>query len=139
MNPARRHTAYDVITGEKKWQFTPFPCRANSVRHVAEGRVQVCRRCEQLGFDVHRRRARHRLHSLGSANYDFYGADRIGQNLFAKCIMALDARTGKRLCTSNGASRLWDFDNVSAPQLVTVRHNGRRVDAVAHAGKTGFM
>jgi quinoprotein glucose dehydrogenase len=76
----------------------------------------------------------------GSANYDFYGADRRGQNLFADCLLALDARTGKRLWHFQTVHHdLWDFDNVSAPQLVTVRHNGRRVDAVAHAGKTGFL
>src|SRR5262249_47754820 len=34
---------------------------------------------------------------------------------------------------------LWDLDNVSAPQLVTVQHDGRKVDAVAHAGKTGLL
>ncbi len=77
---------------------------------------------------------------LGSANYDFYGADRIGQDLFANCILALDARTGKRLWHFQTVHHdLWDFDNVSAPQLVTVQHNGQKVDAVAHAGKTGFL
>ena len=59
---------------------------------------------------------------LGSANYDFYGADRIGQDLFANCILALDAQTGKRLWHFQTVHHdLWDFDNVSAPQLVTVR------------------
>ena len=76
----------------------------------------------------------------GSATYDFYGGDRHGANLFANCLIALDARTGKRLWHFQTVHHdLWDFDNVSAPQLVTVRHNGRRVDAVAHAGKTGFL
>ena len=76
----------------------------------------------------------------GSANYDFYGADRIGQNLFANCLLALDAKTGKRLWHFQTVHHdLWDFDNVSAPQLVTVRHNGRRIDAVALAGKTNFL
>ena len=57
----------------------------------------------------------------GSATYDFYGADRIGQNLFANCLLALDARTGKRLWHFQTVHHdLWDFDNVSAPQLVTV-------------------
>ena len=76
----------------------------------------------------------------GSATYDFYGADRHGANLFANCLLALDARTGKRLWHFQTVHHdLWDLDNVSAPQLVTVRHNGQRVDAVAHAGKTGFL
>ncbi len=76
----------------------------------------------------------------GSATYDFYGADRHGANLFANCILALDTRTGTRLWHFQTIHHdLWDLDNVSAPQLVTVRHNGQRVDAVAHAGKTGFL
>ena len=76
----------------------------------------------------------------GSANYDFYGADRVGQNLFANCLLALDAKTGKRLWHFQTVHHdLWDFDNVAAPQLITVRHNGRKVDAVALAGKTNFL
>jgi quinoprotein glucose dehydrogenase len=76
----------------------------------------------------------------GSATYDFYGADRPGNNLFANCLIALDVRTGKRIWHYQTIHHdLWDLDNVSAPQLVTVRHNGRNVDAVAHAGKTGFL
>ena len=76
----------------------------------------------------------------GSATYDFYGADRHGANLFANCIVALDTRTGKRLWHFQTIHHdLWDLDNVSAPQLVTVRQNGRTIDAVAHAGKTGFL
>jgi quinoprotein glucose dehydrogenase len=76
----------------------------------------------------------------GSATYDFYGADRPGANLFANCLLALDAAKGKRLWHFQTIHHdLWDLDNVSAPQLVTVRHNGRRIDAVAHAGKTGFL
>jgi quinoprotein glucose dehydrogenase len=60
--------------------------------------------------------------------------------LFANCLIALDARTGKRLWHFQTVHHdLWDFDNVSAPLLVTVRHNGQRVDVVAHAGKTGFL
>src|SRR5213079_995240 len=64
----------------------------------------------------------------------------IGQDLFANCLLALEARTGKRLWHFQTVHHdLWDFDNVSAPMLVTVRHDGKRVDAVAHAGKTGFL
>ena len=76
----------------------------------------------------------------GSATADFYGGDRHGQNLFANCLLALDVRTGKRLWHFQTVHHdLWDLDNVSAPQLVTVTHNGKKVDVVAHAGKTGFL
>ena len=77
---------------------------------------------------------------LGSPTYDYYGADRIGANLFGSSIVALDARTGKRLWHFQMVHHdLWDFDNNAAPQLTTIRHNGRRRDVVAVAGKTGWL
>ena len=76
----------------------------------------------------------------GSPTYDFYGADRIGANLFGTSLVALDARTGKRLWHFQMVHHdLWDYDNTAAPQLTTIRHNGQMVDVVAQAGKTGFL
>ena len=76
----------------------------------------------------------------GSPTYDFYGADRIGANLFGNCLLALDARTGTRLWHFQTVHHdLWDYDNVATPQLITVTQGGARIDAVAFAGKTGFM
>ena len=60
--------------------------------------------------------------------FDFYGADRIGANLFADCLIALDARTGKRLWHFQIVHHdLWDYDNTSAPQLTTIKQE-RKVD-----------
>jgi quinoprotein glucose dehydrogenase len=76
----------------------------------------------------------------GSPTYDYYGADRIGTNLFANCLLALDARTGKRLWHFQMVHHdLWDYDITAAPQLITVRHNGRLVDAVSQSTKQGFL
>ena len=76
----------------------------------------------------------------GSPTYDYYGADRIGSNLFGNCLLALDARTGKRLWHFQMVHHdLWDYDNNAAPQLITVRHNGRPIDAVAQSTKQGFL
>ena len=62
----------------------------------------------------------------GSPTYDFYGADRIGANLFGNWLLALDARTGKRLWHFQMVHHdLWDYDNAAAPQLTTIRHNGQ--------------
>jgi len=77
---------------------------------------------------------------LGSPTYDFYGADRIGSNLFGNCLVALNARTGKRLWHFQTVHHdLWDYDLASAPQLITVNRNGNQIDAVAVATKHGFM
>jgi quinoprotein glucose dehydrogenase len=141
VNPPGDIRAYDVITGEKKWQFHTVPLPGefgyDTWPKDAYKYVGGVNNWGSMSIDEQRGIV---YIPTGSANYDFYGADRIGQNLFADCILALDARTGKRLWHFQTVHHdLWDFDNVSAPQLVTVRHNGRRVDAVAHAGKTGFL
>jgi quinoprotein glucose dehydrogenase len=76
----------------------------------------------------------------GSPKYNFYGANRPGANLFGDCLLALDARTGKRLWHFQMVHHdIWDYDNATAPKLLTVRHEGRTVDIVAQAGKTGFL
>ena len=76
----------------------------------------------------------------GSPTYDFYGGNRIGMNLFSDCLVALDAKTGKRLWHFQFVHHdLWDFDAVTGPKLITVKHNGKTVDAVAQATKQGFL
>jgi quinoprotein glucose dehydrogenase len=76
--------------------------------------------------------------ATGSPSFDFYGANRIGDNLFADCVLALDARTGKRIWHFQGIRHdVWDLDFPAAPTLVTVMHNGRLVEAVAQITKTG--
>ena len=76
----------------------------------------------------------------GSPTHDLYGADRAGNNLFGNSLLALDARTGKRRWHFQVVHHdLWDYDLASAPKLLTVRHNGKPVDIVAQAGKTGYL
>lgn len=75
-----------------------------------------------------------------SPSFDFYGADRPGQNLFANCLLALDAKTGKRIWHFQTTHHdLWDRDNGSPPNLVTVQHDGKNVDAVALVTKMGYL
>ncbi len=141
MSPPGDIRAYDVLTGKLVWQFHTIP------------------RPEDYGYDTWPKDAYKYVGGAnnwgsmsidnergivyvptGSGTYDFYGADRVGRDLFANCLLALDARTGQRLWHFQTVHHdLWDLDNVSAPMLVTVMHNGRKVDAVAHAGKTGFV
>jgi mono/diheme cytochrome c family protein len=76
----------------------------------------------------------------GSAVSDFYGADRIGSDLFADTLLALDAATGKRIWSFQGVHHdIWDRDFPSPPSLLTVMHDGRRIDAVAQATKQGYL
>ncbi len=66
--------------------------------------------------------------AAGPASFDFYGANRIGDNLFANCVLALDARTGKRIWHFQGFKHdVWDLDCPAAPSLVTVTRDGKKV------------
>jgi quinoprotein glucose dehydrogenase len=76
----------------------------------------------------------------GSASVDYFGGERRGQNLYANSIVALRASTGKIVWHFQTVHHdLWDYDNASPPALVTVRHDGRDVDAVVQATKTGQL
>jgi len=76
----------------------------------------------------------------GSAASDFYGTDRVGDDLFANCLIALDARTGKRLWHFQAVRHdLWDRDFPSPPVLLAVQRNGQSIDAVAQPSKQGFI
>jgi glucose dehydrogenase len=75
-----------------------------------------------------------------SAKYNFYGGDRKGANLFADSLLALDARTGKRLWHFQMVHHdIWDYDDPTAPKLLKVHHEGKAVDAVAQVSKQGFV
>jgi quinoprotein glucose dehydrogenase len=75
-----------------------------------------------------------------SPSFDFYGADRPGQNLFANCLLALDAKTGKRIWHFQTTHHdLWDRDNGSPPNLVTIKRDGKDIDAVALVTKMGYL
>ena len=77
---------------------------------------------------------------LASAKYELYGGDRPGANLYADSIVALNAKTGKKLWYFQDVHHdLWDYDLNAAPQLISVMHNGKRIDAVAVASKNGFL
>ena len=76
----------------------------------------------------------------GSAVFDFYGGDRKGNDLFADSLIALDAATGKRIWHFQGVHHdLWDRDFPAPPALVTVMHEGKRVDAIAQTTKSGLL
>lgn len=76
----------------------------------------------------------------GSPSYDHYGGNRIGQNLFGNCVLALDARTGQRRWHYQVVHHdVWDYDLPCPPNLVRLRRDGRTIDAVAQATKMGHL
>lgn len=133
--------AYDVRTGELRWSFNtiPHPGEAGHETWPADAWKDAggANAWAGMALDEHRGIV---YVPTGSAVDDFYGADRKGDNLFANSLLALDARTGKRLWHFQTVHHdLWDRDLSSPPALVTLTQNGRRVDAVVQPSKQGFL
>jgi quinoprotein glucose dehydrogenase len=133
--------AYNVVTGELEWVFHTIPQPGefgyDTWPKDAWRYAGGANNWGEITVDAERGIA---YFPLGSPTYDYYGADRIGANLFGNCLLALDARTGKRLWHFQAVHHdLWDYDLTAAPQLLTVTRNGKPIDAVAQATKHGFL
>ncbi len=133
--------AYDIVSGKLVWQFHTIPRPGeygyDTFPKDAWKYLGGVNTWGEISVDEKRGIA---YFPLGSPTYDFYGADRPGNGLFGDCLLALDARTGKRLWHFQMVHHdLWDYDNTTAPQLITVKSKGKTIDAVAQPGKTGFL
>ncbi|NKB71069.1 MAG: PQQ-binding-like beta-propeller repeat protein [Candidatus Latescibacteria bacterium] len=133
--------AYNVLTGELAWSFYTIPKAgeygADTWLENARQRNGAANVWAGFSLDIERGMV---FAPTGSATYDFYGADRIGQNLFANCVIALNANTGERIWHYQTVHHdLWDKDLPAQPNLVTVTHNGERIDAVAQISKSGYV
>ena len=133
--------AYNVRTGKLAWTFRTIPAPgeygADTWPQNARDHIGAANAWAGFSLDVERGMV---FAPTGSAAYDFYGGDREGENLFANCIIALDAATGKRIWHYQTVHHdIWDKDLPAQPNLVTVNHNGKRVDAVAQVTKTGYL
>jgi glucose dehydrogenase len=138
--PADIH-AYDVVTGKLVWTFHVVPRPGEFGYETwppdAWKTAGGVHNWNEMTLDEKRGIA---YLSLGTARYDFYGGNRKGNNLFGNSLLALDARTGKRLWHFQLVHHdLWDYDLPVAPKLLTVKHNGKNVDVVAQATKFGFL
>ena len=133
--------AYDVRTGAVRWAFHTIP-HPGEVGYETwpKDAWQVSGAANNwAGMAVDRQRGIVYV-PTGSAASDFYGADRIGNDLFADCLLALKADTGERLWHFQSVKHdIWDRDFPSPPSLVRVRHEGKMVDAVAQTTKSGFV
>jgi quinoprotein glucose dehydrogenase len=133
--------AYDVRTGELRWVFRTVPHPGelghdtwHPESYKRNGGANVW---GAFSLDVTRGIV---FAPTGSPSYDFYGADRKGSNLFGNCVLALDARTGKRLWHYQVVHHdLWDYDLSAQPLLATIRRRGKPVDAVIQVTKHGFV
>ncbi len=133
--------AYDVRTGKVRWQFhtVPHPGEFGYETWPKDAWTYTGAANNWAGMAVDAERGIVFV-PTGSAASDFYGADRVGNDLFANTLLALDAATGRRIWHFQSVRHdIWDRDFPSPPLLVRVRHEGRMVDAVAQATKSGFI
>jgi quinoprotein glucose dehydrogenase len=132
--------AFDVRTGKEAWRFrtVPQPGELGNDTWEMDSWKQRSGANAWAGFTVDEKNGLV-FCGTGSAASDFYGADRKGDNLFANCTLALDARTGKRIWHFQTTHHdLWDADNPCPPVVCFVRRGRKQVEAVAQMTKTGY-
>ncbi len=134
--------AYDVRTGRLRWIFHTIPQPGefgydtweDSLAYRFTGGANCW-----TGFTLDIKRGMLFV-PTGSASSDFYGGKRLGQNLFADCLLALDASTGKRIWHFQFVHHdIWDRDLPAPPVLVTIMKDGKKMDAVAQTTKHGML
>ncbi len=133
--------AYDVRTGQLRWSFhtIPHPGEAGYETWPPDAWQHSGAANNWAGMAVDQERGIVYA-PTGSSVFDFYGADRIGDDLYANTLLALDAATGKRIWHFQGVHHdIWDRDFPSAPTLFTIIKDGRRIDGLAQTTKQGYL
>lgn len=133
--------AYNCITGELAWTFhtIPHPGEPGYETWPPEAYKYAGGVNCWAGLSIDSDRGMVFL-ALGSPSYDYYGADRKGENLFGNCVLALDAATGHYKWHFQTVHHdLWDYDLPAPPNLVTLNKDGNIIDAVAQVTKHGFV
>jgi len=133
--------AYNVKTGVQEWIFHTIPQPGEyGYETWPAGAWQYAGGANAwAGFSLDEKRGI-LFAPTGSASFDFYGGDRIGENLFANSLIALDAETGKRKWHFQTVHHdIWDRDLPAPPNLVTVTHEGKKIEAVAQITKSSHI
>ena len=133
--------AFDLTTGEIRWTFhtIPQPGEFGYDTWPADAFKTSGGANPWAGLSLDEERGIVFV-PTGSASFDFYGGDRIGENLFANCIVALNAATGERIWHYQTVHHdLWDKDLPAPPNLMTIKVDGVDIDVVAQITKSGFL
>ncbi len=133
--------AYDVRTGKLRWTFhtVPHPGEPGYETWPNNAWTYTGGANNWPGMAIDEKRGIVFV-PTGSAASDFYGADRLGDDLYANCLIALNAETGERIWHFQAVKHdIWDRDFPSPPTLVTVKRDGRTIDAVAQTTKQGWV
>ena len=134
--------AYNIVTGKLQWIFHTIPQPGEFGYETWEDKdawKHIGAANTWSGFSLDEKRGI-LFAPTGSAAYDFYGGKRKGSNLFANCLLALDAATGKRIWHFQFMHHdLWDKDLPTPPALITLTKDGKQIDAVAQTTKNGMV
>lgn len=133
--------AFNVQTGEIEWIFRtiPYPGDYGYDTWPPDAWTRVGNANSWPGMSLDGERGIVYV-PVASPGHDFYGGDRIGKNLFGSSLVALNAATGERVWYFQLVRHdIWDYDPPAAPNLITIRRNGKLVDAVSQTTKTGFV
>lgn len=135
--------AFNIRTGKLEWVFKTIPGPGEfgyetwEKDNYRDGQVGGANAWAGMSVDLNRGMV---FVPTGSAAFDFYGGNRKGDNLFANCLLALDANTGKRIWHFQFTHHdVWDRDLPAPPNLITVKQKGRSMDAVAQVTKQGYV
>ncbi len=128
---------YNLRTGATLWRFNSIPRGSEFGAGTWDGPQAGANGWAGLSVDEQRGIA---FVAFGAARPDMVGNERLGDNLFSNCVVALEMRTGKRLWHFQDVRHdLWDLDVCAPPNLVSITREGKKVDAVAAVSKAGHL
>jgi quinoprotein glucose dehydrogenase len=138
--PSGEVRGFDAKTGKLKWKWDPIPqdpkaVGADTWKNGSAGRTGAANAWSMIAVDPARNLV---FVPTGSASPDFYGGERLGDNLFANSVVALKADTGERVWHFQTVHHdLWDYDVATSPLLFDFKKDGKTVPAIAIGSKTG--
>jgi glucose dehydrogenase len=139
--PSGDPRAYDIRTGKLVWRFhlVPHPGEPGNETWGPDGWKDRSGPSLWSGITVDSERGMAFL-PTGNPADSFYGGDRKGTNLYANCVLAVDAATGKLLWYYQMVHHdIFDYDVPAPPALIEVTRRGRKVPAVAQITKMGLL
>ena len=140
--PSGEVRAFDTVSGKLKWKWDPIPqgaatAGAETWKNGSAVRTGAANAWSIIATDP----ARNLVYiPTGSASPDYFGGERLGDNLYANSVVAISADTGKMLWHFQTVHHdLWDYDVATPPLLFDIQQNGKSFPAIAIGSKTGNL
>jgi quinoprotein glucose dehydrogenase len=140
--PSGEVRGFDAITGNLKWIWDPIPQDpsapgASTWKNGSANRTGAANVWSVIVADPARNLV---FLPTSSPSPDYFGGERLGDNLFSNSLVALRADTGSLVWHFQTVHHdLWDYDVASPPVLFDWHKDGRTSAAVGVASKTGHL